>query len=465
MSAPTLVWFRHDLRLAANPALHDAARAGPLIAVYVLDDTLPWAPGGAARWWLHHSLSALGADLAAHGVPLILRRGAAAAIIPDLAQRLGVARVVWNRLYSPAAIARDSAIKATLTAAGIAAQSHPGGLLAEPWTVQTQQGGWFKVFTPFWKTLRARTMADPPPLPALHPGVAPLAGDRLDDWGLLPTAPDWAGGLRASWTPGARGAQARLDEFLDRALPVYADGRDIPGAAHTSRLSPHLAFGEIAPVQIWHAIQARLAARPALAKHGEKFLAELGWREFSHHLLYHVPTLPETSWRGQYEAFPWRDDARDLRAWQRGMTGYPIVDAGMRELWATGWMHNRVRMIVASFLVKDLFIHWRAGADWFWDTLVDADLANNAASWQWVAGCGADAAPYFRIFNPVLQGEKFDPAGTYVRRWVPELAALPDRVIHQPWRAAGKVSYPPRIVDHDAARSRALAAFAELKSA
>lgn len=476
---PVIVWFRQDLRLADNPALtRAAARGQPVIAVYVLDDDTPggWKMGGAARWWLHRSLTSLAGGLARYGVPLLLRRGKAEAAIPALATEAGASAVHWNRCYEPFAVARDAAIKASLTADGIEASSHNAGLLFEPWEIETGGGGPYKVFTPFWKTCLGKPEpAAPTGTPrALAAGPA-LGSDALAEWKLQPVAPDRAAGFEDHWTPGADGARDRLDDFLDEALANYAAGRDRPDMALTSRLSPHLHFGEIGPRQVWHGIgRARQAAGGAFPESAaQKFLSEIGWREFCHHLLFHFPAIPEENFRSPFDAFPWRDDPEGLLAWQRGQTGYPVVDAGMRQLRATGWMHNRVRMIVASFLTKDLLVHWREGAAWFWDTLVDADLANNAAGWQWVAGSGADAAPYFRIFNPVSQGAKFDPRGSYVRQWVPEIAGLPDRYIHAPWTAPGDVSmeagvelgktYPHPIVDHAAARNRALATYQEIK--
>ncbi|WP_044560133.1 deoxyribodipyrimidine photo-lyase [Azospirillum sp. B4] len=471
-AAPVIVWFRQDLRVADNPALAHAARMGrPVVPLYILDDQTagPWAPGGASRWWLHHSLSALGGALCDLGAPLVLRHGRADVALRTLVREVGADAVVWNRCYEPHAIARDSALKADLKADGIAVDTFNAALLAEPWTVKTGSGGPYKVFTPFWRCVR-EGLEPGPPLPAptrLTAPAAPPAGDRLADWALLPTRPDWAGGLRDHWTPGERDATRRLTDFLAHAVDRYPEGRDYPAQPLTSRLSPHLHFGEISPRQIWAATEGRGGIGV------ESFQRELGWREFCHHLLYHFPFLPEQPLNPRFEAFAWDGNAGHLAAWQRGRTGYPIVDAGMRELWTTGWMHNRVRMIVGSFLVKHLLLPWTAGQAWFWDTLVDADLANNAASWQWIAGCGADAAPYFRVFNPVLQGEKFDARGEYVRRWVPELAGLPDRVLHQPWmadpvtlRAAGVRlghDYPHPIVDHKAARQRALDTFAAIK--
>ena len=474
--APLIVWFRQDLRLTDNPALAAAAEGGrPVVPVYILDEAGEgaWAPGGATRWWLHHSLAALARDFEKRGSRLVLRQGPAAKILDALIAETGAAGVHWNRRYEPAAIARDTEIKKSLEGRGLAAKSFNASLLFEPWTIRNKSGEPYRVFTQFWKTCLA---GDEPPQPAKAPAkfAAPAAwpkSDKLESWALLPTRPDWAAGFRESWTPGEAGASARLDEFLADAIETYAADRDRPDLPATSRLSPHLHFGEIGPRQCFHAARARANG----TKGCERFLAELGWREFSHHLLYQRPDLPETALRAEFREFPWNDDAKLLRAWQKGRTGYPIVDAGMRELWRTGWMHNRVRMIVASFLVKHLLVPWKRGEDWFWDTLVDADLANNAASWQWVAGCGADAAPYFRIFNPILQGAKFDPDGDYVRKWVPEIAKLPTEHLFAPWEAPAEIlakagvalgkSYPKPLVDHGAARARALAAFQSLREA
>ncbi|MBC7908825.1 MAG: deoxyribodipyrimidine photo-lyase [Rhodospirillaceae bacterium] len=474
-SAPVILWFRRDLRLADNPALNEAAASGrPVIPIYIHQPEAAgeWAEGGASRWWLHHSLESLGRSLAALGTPLRLLRGPADRVLPQLAQETGATSVLWNRRTEPWANQQDTIIAAELKALGITPRSFNAALLFQSGAIVSQSGRPFKVFTPFWKACLA---APPPapPLPApttLRPWGGALAVEDLDQWGLLPTKPDWACGLRQSWQPGEAAAQSRLAEFLSEGVTQYAGNRDVPAQPGTSRLSPHLHFGEISPRQIFHAI--RRTAEPGQGS--ERFLAELGWREFSAHLLHDCPDLPERPLRPEFERLAWRHDTDGLRAWQQGRTGYPLVDAGMRQLWATGWMHNRVRMVTASFLVKDLLVRWQEGEAWFWDTLVDADLASNAASWQWVAGCGADAAPFFRVFNPVLQGEKFDPKGRYVRQWCPELANLPDKWLHQPWRAPAQVlrqagvvlgeTYPVPLVDHDQARKRALAAFAELKA-
>lgn len=478
----TLVWFRRDLRLADNPALAAAvARGGPVVPVYILDDAAagPWAPGGAARWWLHGSLTALGTDLGLRGSRLVLRRGPADAVLDQLIAETQAEAVYWNRCYEPWAIARDTAIKGRFGGTGIDVQSFNAALLVEPWALKTREGRPYQVFTPFWRALRA-SREPAPPVPAPDSIPAPSTWPRSDDlaaWRLLPAVPDWAGGLRDEWRPGERSARVRLDEFVRNSVLDYAEARNGPGTAGTSRLSPHLQFGEIGPRQIWHGVVSASLSKTGdpLSAGAETFLTEIAWREFSYHLLFHYPGLPERPLREVFARFPWVDDPKRLRAWQRGLTGYPMVDAGMRELWSTGWMHNRVRMIAASFLVKDLLIDWRHGQAWFWDTLVDADLANNAASWQWVAGCGADAAPYFRVFNPVLQGAKFDPHGAYVRRWVPEIARLPDRFVHAPWRAspieladAGVVlgrTYPRPVVDHADARRNAIRIYKGLRLA
>lgn len=469
---PVIVWFRQDLRLADNPALTAAADSGqPVIPVFILDDETPgrWAPGGASRWWLERSLARLGADLARLGSPLILRRGNAEMVLPALIAETGAGAVFWNRCYEPFAVARDTRMKASLKACGVEVRSHSASLLREPWEVNSKAGTPLKVFTPFWRALQALGPPDQPLLPParLSPPARPPAGDDLAHWALYAAKPDWASGFDAHWTPGEAGAQARFAAFAAGAITAYADQRNVPGQPGTSRLSPHLHWGEISPRTLWH------ATRSLPGSGAESFLREVGWREFSIHLLHHEPLLPGRPLRGEFDAFPWADDSAALARWQRGETGYPIVDAGLRELWATGWMHNRVRMIAASFLIKDLLIDWRHGQDWFWDTLVDADLGANAASWQWVAGCGADAAPYFRVFNPVLQGAKFDPDGRYVRRWLPELARLPDSLLHTPWTGSPLVleaagvrmgkTYPVPMVDHGQARDRALAAFATIK--
>ena len=479
-ASPCIVWFRDDLRLSDHPALHAAASTGrPVICLYVFDEESQVADtralGGAAKWWLAQSLRSLQRDLASIGAALLLRKGPAARVIADLARETGACAVFWNEIAQAPELAVAGQVAAALDEIGVNSQRLPGDLLAAPAQIRSKDGRGLRVFTPFWR--RVQGLGDPPrplPAPKALPPVEGLAGDSVEDWRLEPTKPDWAGGLRKNWNAGERSARQRLQEFLDGGAAGYASERDRPDQAGTSRLSPHLRFGEISPRQVWHAARFASAGRPALSQDVEKFLSELGWREFCRHLLFDIPDLAERNLQSSFDTFPWKGDDDALRAWQRGRTGYPIVDAGMRELWHTGVMHNRVRMVAASFLVKHLLIDWRCGEKWFWDTLIDADPGSNPANWQWVAGCGADAAPYFRIFNPILQGEKFDPDGVYVRRWVPELARLPAGLIHQPWSASplelaaagvelGK-TYPAPIVDHRKARERALAAYAKVRA-
>ena len=481
---PALVWLRDDLRLADQPALAAAVASGaPVLCIFVLDEQSPGLRplGGASRWWLHHSLAALGESLAAIGGRLDILHGPAGEIVPAAARAANASCVFWTRRYEAATIEIDTRVKAALTADGLWVESFNGQLLFEPWTLRTKMGDFYRVFTPFWRScLSLPDPGQPTPAPrklkgAEWPANAPERV-ALKALGLLPTKPDWAGGLRTAWIPGEVGAKAQLADFLDDGIASYASHRDRPDIRATSRLSPHLRFGEISARQALAAARHAVDSGKAPAKDVEKFAAELGWREFSYHLLFHNPDLAHKNFQARFDAFPWREPpSKELTAWRLGRTGYPIVDAGMRELWKTGTMHNRVRMIAASFLVKDIMADWRIGEDWFWDTLCDADPASNAASWQWVAGSGADAAPYFRVFNPILQGLKFDPVGAYVRTHVPELASLPDEWIHKPWEApplilkAAKVSlprdYPLPIVDHAQARDRALAAFASLKAA
>ena len=472
MHSPVIVWLRQDLRLTDHAALSAAAGLGPVIFLYVLDDDTPgeWRMGAASGWWLHRSLEDLGKR-----VPLVLRRGLAGKVIADVLAETGAKTLCFTRDYAPWASAIETRVKDVCEAHGAQCRRYGGYLLHEPETIRNGTGQPYRVYTPFSKACFAAGEPSPlKPVPAFDVWNGSVRGDRLADWGLLPKSPDWASGFEHVWTPGEEGAQQRLSGFIADDLADYADQRDLPDRDVTSRLSAHLHFGDISPGQCWHAVRAaQMQAGGILDRAAEKFLKELLWREFSYHLLHHWPSLPTTPFRPEFADFPWTDDAPGLAAWQRGQTGYPIVDAGLRQLWATGIMHNRVRMIAASFLIKDLLIPWQDGERWFWDTLVDADLASNAASWQWVAGSGADAAPYFRIFNPVLQGEKFDPHGAYVRRWVPELGLLPDAVIHKPWqasafelRAAGVdlgINYPHPLIDHGKARDRALAALKSIK--
>jgi deoxyribodipyrimidine photo-lyase len=468
-SAVGLVWFRQDLRLSDNPALAAAIERG-----YAVIPVFIWAPaeegswrlGAASQWWLDRSLAALSFELEKLGSRLIIRRGPTIAALKDLLQESGATAVFWNRRYEPAAVARDREVKSTLRERGITAESFNGSLLFEPWTIQNSGGGHFRVFSAFWRACLARAAVAPlkdAPKTLYSSGNWPrsLAPTELE---LAPTA-DWGRGLAETWQPGESGAKNQLKRFRNATLEDYKSGRDNPGILGTSRLSPHLHFGEVSAAELWRAIDGSpIAAGPAR----EAYLRQIGWREFAYQLLFHHPESPAHALRPEFVAFPWKADPVSFNAWTRGRTGYPLVDAGMRELWHSGWMHNRVRMVASSFLVKHLLIGWQAGAAWFWDTLVDADLANNTLGWQWVAGCGADASPYFRIFNPVIQGEKFDPTGGYVRRWIPELQGLPNEWIHRPWEAPisilGKagvelgITYPLPVIEHAQARKRALAA-------
>ena len=450
-------------------------RGAPLIPLFVddADEHAPWAPGAAARWWLHHSLLELEAALQATGSRLILRRGPALAVLRELCRECGADAVYWNRCYEPAARARDTLVKSTLRGMGLLAESRNGALLAEPGSVLTKNGQPFQVYTPFRRRLLEQL---PPPTPSAAPLQlsAPRAWPSslpLAQLQLLPQL-SWDAGLAATWEPGAAGAERRLQAFTDSAIADYAARRELPAVAGSSRLSPHLHHGEISVRQVWHG--AQLTAGTAGGEGAAKFRDELIWREFAAHLLHHFPHTPEQPLRAEFAHFPWQQQQALLRAWQRGLTGVPLVDAGMRELWSTGWMHNRVRMIAASFLVKNLRQPWQAGARWFWDTLVDADLAANTLGWQWVTGCGADAAPYFRVFNPVTQGRRFDPQGNYLRRWLPELARLSDSELHAPWlasapqlRAAGVTlgrDYPQPLVDLQHSRAAALTAWRGMRA-
>ncbi len=457
MAAPSLVLFRRDLRVADNPALTTAMQSGPTVALYVLDDSADGRPlGGAGRWWLHQALTRLAEGLETIGVPLLLRRGDQNTEALGVAAALEAGTVCWNRRYTAWGVAADKALKAALKRHGVAAKSFASAYLREPWEVETKQGGWFKVFTPFYKASMALgTPSAPLPAPTRQ-ALADfgIRGERLADWNLLPTRPDWASGLRATWPAAAGAGEARMQAFLEDAAEHYASNRNRPDLDGTSAVSPYLAFGELSPRQIWHAARHAADAEPRLENGAESFLRELVWRDFGANLLYHFPELPERPFQDKFRRFPWADDPDALKAWQRGRTGYPWIDAGMAQLWHTGWMHNRVRMGVASFLTKHLLLPWQAGEAWFWDTLVDADPAQNIANWQWVAGCGADAAPYFRIFNPITQGAKFDKSGNYRRRWQPEAES------YEP----GAAGIPP-IVSHTAAREQALAAFEAIKGA
>ncbi|MFZ5537968.1 MAG: cryptochrome/photolyase family protein [Pseudomonadota bacterium] len=470
-------WIRRDLRLADNPALAAALLHGPVIPLYIHapDEEGEAAPGAASRWWLHHSLAALDGQLRALGSRLIVRRAASAqAALRAVAAATGAEAVFWNRQYAPAQIARDQSVKAALRGLGLRAESFNGSLLFEPWEVLTREGKPYRIFTPYWKACQGHGLdrVDPiVPPSALPPVPREVGSEPLESLRLLPEIP-WDTGFHDHWTPGEEGAWRRLRQFIGDGLAGYSAARDRPGHAGTSRLSPHLHFGELGPRQVVRAVlEAQQGDPDADAR---RFFSELGWREFAHHILFHFPHTVGRPMNPRWEGFLQGQEAdpRLWQAWTRGQTGIPLVDAGMRELWQTGWMHNRVRMIVASMLTKNMQIGWQQGERWFWDTLVDADLANNVFGWQWTAGCGADAAPYFRIFNPVLQGERFDGEGDYVRRWVPELARLPGRWLHRPWEAPAQVlraagitlgtDYPHPVVDLAASRQRALDAFVHL---
>ncbi|MBA3957728.1 MAG: deoxyribodipyrimidine photo-lyase [Parachlamydiaceae bacterium] len=468
----TIVWLSQSLRIEDNPALFAACNAGAVLPVYIYStDQGDWPLGGASRWWLHYALEDLKASLDAIGLPLIIRQGEALTVLQHLIAESGATTVAWNRRYEPFAIEQEARVKLDLLAQNITVQTFNASLLFEPWTISNKQGKPFQVFTPYWKACLASPSPEPPlPVPkVIHPIKQTIHSDTLESLHLLPRI-HWDEGIKQSWIPGATEAKKLLSRFLKEGIASYKEQRDRPDVEGISRLSPYLHFGEISPRMIWHAVHKAFSAKPEIS---ETYLRQLGWREFAYHLLYHFPETPEQPLRTDFRTFPWNENPEQLKAWQKGLTGYPFVDAGMRQLWTTGWMHNRVRMVVGSFLVKHLLLNWVEGAYWFWDTLVDADLANNTMGWQWVGGCGADAAPYFRIFNPITQGEKFDPEGKYVREWIPELALLPNEWIHRPWEApetvlqkAGVVlgkTYPKPIVDHGKARERALEAFAAMR--
>jgi deoxyribodipyrimidine photo-lyase len=470
---PVIVWFRQVMRLADHPALLAAVATGhPVIPVYILDDEAPgqWRLGGARRWWLHHSIAALDQALRDRGSRLLLRRGSTIDHLRDLARQLNASAVYATRSLEPWARTLEANAQAALAADGVELKRFPGASLFDPDDVRSKSGRPFGLYAPFRRSIADRDVPAPLSAPDAIRSLAHLpGGDKLEHWQLLPRTPDWAGGLRETWVPGEEAAAAQLESFLQNGIEAYHELRDRPDLQGTSRLSPYLVNGELSLRTCWHAACVREGGMGV-----EAFLRELAWREYSCHLLFHWPAIPEEPFRSEYSEFPWNDDRAALLAWQRGRTGYPMVDAGMRQLWHTGWMHNRVRMITASFLIKHLLLPWQAGETWFWDTLVDADLASNAVNWQWVAGSGADAAPYFRIFNPVKQGETHDPNGDYVRRWVPELAKLPAAHIHAPWQGpdrelerAGVIlgkTYPRPLVDHAAARARALAAFENMRA-
>lgn len=466
----TIVWYRNDLRVEDHAALLEASMAGEVLLLYIHPSKEEdWPIGSASKWWLHHSLLALKEQLQNYHAELIIRMGDPLKELLAVIKETGANAVYWNRRYCPSEIAVDTAIKAALTEKGIICKSFRGNVLFEPWTLLNKSGKPFQVFTPFWKAclssgLPEKPLPTPKKMKAIH-----CKSLRVEELNLLPVIP-WDHKFKIYWVPGSDGAREALQKFIKDGVGEYATSRDFPSKDGVSLLSPHLHFGEITPNMIWYTVvsQEKLPTTGTAC-----FLKQLGWREFAHHLLYHFPNTPAQPLRKEFEKFPWKENLEALKAWKKGMTGYPIVDAGMRQLWKTGWMHNRMRMVVGSFLVKDLMISWLEGAKWFWDTLVDADLPNNTLGWQWIGGCGADAAPYFRVFNPVLQGEKFDHSGDFIRQWVPELSRVPDCWIHQPWNAppmelalAGVVlgkDYPYPIVDHNKARDAALEAFKSIR--
>ncbi len=472
---PSIIWFRQDLRLADNPALKAAyQKQSPIVPLYILEDvsSRKWEIGVTQRWWLYHSLSSLEKSLKRSGLKLILRKGTPLIILKELIQEIQATSVYWNRCYEPTAILRDQQIKQDLIKEGIEVKSFNGSLLFEPWEITTQKGEPYKNFTHYWKsclTTRKPTLPQEKPKHLISFSSC-LKSDLIDEWGLATHDFKRTKNFSLEWEPGEEEAEKKLNSFVQSgAIHAYHVNRNHLAYEATSKLSPYLHLGEISPRQIWHTILRTVEN----SKGVEAFLSELGWREFSYYLLYHFPTFPDVPFRPQFHHFKWHSDKTRLTAWQKGLTGYPLVDAGMRQLETIGWMHNRVRMITASFLTKHLLIDWREGEKWFWDSLLDADLANNSVAWQWTAGSGVDAAPYFRIFNPVLQGEKFDPQGIYVKKWVPELSGLPAHFIHKPWKAPYEIlqkanivlgkDYPFPLVDHISARNTALEAYEALR--
>lgn len=468
MTSNVIVWFRNDLRLSDNPALVKAVHTGNILPIYIYDDanSKEAQPGSASRVWLHHSLKSLNKSLDGR---LAFFKGDPLDLIPKLVAQYHISHVFWNRQYEPWAIARDTLVKKCLKESEVNVESHNGSLLWEPWNINKADGTPYRVFTPFYRKgcLNSTEPRRPIPEPKNIKYIEHQERNALDEIGLLPQTP-WHKSLLSHWQVGEKGAQKRLQNFIDNGISRYKEGRNFPSKPYVSYISPHLHFGEISPNQAWH--KARDLPIDSNVDH---FCSELGWREFSHNLLFHNPDLPQKNLQTKFDNFPWSTDRKLLKAWQRGLTGVPFVDAGMRQLWTTGTMHNRVRMVVGSFLVKNLLLDWRHGERWFWDCLFDADLANNSAGWQWVAGCGADAAPYFRIFNPVTQGQKFDGAGTFIRQYIPEISNLPDKYLCNPWEAPNEilneanvelgVTYPKPIIDLSSSRSLALEAFASTK--
>ena len=466
-------WFRYDLRIADNPALHAALTAGHVLPVFILDDTddVTSKIGSASKWWLHQGLQSLNLSL---GNRLFFCRGDSKEIIPRLAEQYGVEAVFWNRCYEPHWADIDRVVEEKLVRFGVAAKSFNGSQLWEPWEVDKRDGEPYKVFTPFFKRgcLSHSLPDEPVGLPELYRWKDNIKSQMsLEDLGLL-SSHDWYQGLRERWVVSEDQAQKTLSGFLEEKLSGYSEGRDYPAQPKTSDLAPLIRWGQVSIHRIYRELCRKRESYVDLEA-ADRFFSQLGWREFSHCLLHHFPGLPDHNMQKKFDAFPWIEDDFMLKSWQSGNTGIPFVDAAMRELWQTGFMHNRLRMVVGSFLVKNLLIDWRLGRDWFWDCLVDADLANNSMGWQWIAGCGVDAAPYFRVFNPVLQGKKFDAGGEYTRRFVPELERLPTKFLFNPWEASDSIlseagvvlgeTYPRPIVDLRASRIRALKAYASIR--
>lgn len=470
-TSPVIVWFRQDLRLQDNPALlHAAKTQSPIIFLYILDDNKHrWQLGAASRWWLHESLQSLTSELKKHyKANLVLKKGEPKTILSSIVKQTKAHSVFWNDCYEPNAIKRDKAIIASLNKNGITTKTFNSNLLHDPASFFNQSKKPYQIFTAFWRTLQKAPIRTPYSKPRLVTLYKPITSLPLSKLGLQPKN-KWFKKLSQHWNPGETAAKNALQRFCRNKLKGYKKLRDVPSLTHTSKLSPHLHFGEISPVQVWHAVQHVQDKTCGIGNDVQCFLSELAWREFSTYLMVHFPMLPDKPLKPAYGKIQWAKNSQGQKAWQQGKTGYPIVDAGMRQLWETGWMHNRVRMIVASFLTKHLLLPWQQGEAWFWETLVDADLGNNAASWQWVAGCGTDAAPYFRIFNPILQSKKFDPDGDYIKHWCPELKKLPSKYLHAPWEAPDDLlkkakctlgkTYPEPILDHSSARQRTLSAY------
>jgi len=466
----TLCWFRQDLRTTDNAALSAACSRGEVVPVFILDPS-DRPLGGASKWWLHHSLLALSSSLGG----LVVQQGNPADIINKLIKHYNADAVYWNRSYEPHSIERDTELKKHLTEQNIEAKSFVGSVIYEPWEIKTGSGGPYKVYTPFWKSIQAKGFPSPIDVPKIRLANLDGTSEPVESLDLLPHSPNWAQDWNDLWTPGEEGAKKQFEIFLETGIQGYGELRNRPDLPNVSRLSPHIKFGEISPRTLLAKSAFHAQEYADLSGDIIKFQAEVAWRDFANHLLYHFPEIPKKNWKPAFDHYPWREDDEHLQAWQMGKTGYPMVDAGMRELWHTGYMHNRIRMLVGSFLVKHMQMHWSHGEAWFWDTLLDADLANNTSSWQWIAGSGADAAPYFRIFNPLTQGPKFDPNGEYVRKWCPELSKLPNKFIHAPHEAPPLelraaevelgVNYPKPIVDHKLARERALAGYEAVKQA